>query len=172
MIILIKRTITLVLLVIPLPFLSAQVELSFDDPETFTDFEYGQTRETITKDFFSKKVISRLEKVVAGKFPEGAVLTIHFSDIDLAGGFEPWQRIPLDDVRFFRDRYPAKLVFTYRLVDSREKLVAEGEEQLRDLGFQNTTSRGLNSLNPFYLEHRLLERWVKSKLLKGFEVQG
>ena len=86
--------------------LGADVVLNFGDPKGFTDFEYAQTRRTITTEFFAKEIIVYLERAVEKVFPEGVVLTLDFQDIDLAGGFEPWQFIPLNDVRFYKSRYP------------------------------------------------------------------
>jgi hypothetical protein len=150
----------------------AEVVLEFGDPEAFTDFEYSQTRRTITTEFFSKSIIRQLERAVEKSLPEGAVLTLEFQDIDLAGGFEPWQRIPLDDVRILKNRYPPAAEFSYRLVDSNGAVIAEGDATLKDLGYQNMSASRSRVIDPFYYERRMLESWVKSQLKKEVEIKG
>jgi len=150
----------------------AEVVLKFGDPETFTDFEYAQTRRTISTDFFSREVLVYLEKSVMKAFPEGAVLTLEFLDIDLAGGFEPWQSIPLDDVRFFKSRYPPVLVFSYHLADDDGNVLAEGVKRLRVLGYQDRFSRRSAAHQTFYYERRILESWIKRDLVKQVSAEG
>ncbi|MCZ6674547.1 MAG: DUF3016 domain-containing protein [Verrucomicrobia bacterium] len=146
--------------------LSADVVLNFGDPKGFTDFEYAQTRRTISTEFFANEVIVYLERAVEKVFPEGVVLTLDFQDIDLAGGFEPWQFIPLNDVRFYKSRYPPKAMFTYRLEDGEGNVLAEGDEALREPSYQERFSRRTGVTEPFYYERRMLERWIKSNLPK------
>jgi hypothetical protein len=147
-------------------FLGGEVVLNFDDPEEFTDFEYAQTRRTITTDFFSKNVMSRLDRALEKVLSEGVVLTLEFQDIDLAGGFEPWQPIGLDDVRMFKSRYPPGAEFSYRLVSGDGEVLAEGVKKLRDLGYEDRYSRRKGATDPFYYEWRMLERWIKTELVK------
>lgn len=146
--------------------LGGEVALTFEDPEVFTDFEYAQTRKTIATEFFNKNVQGRLEAAVEKAFPEGTVLELHFQDIDLAGGFEPWQPIPLDDVRIYKSRYPPSAEFSYRLMDGDGKVLAEGDKKLRDLGYEHRYSRLRGATDPFYYEWRMLERWIKTDLVK------
>ena len=147
--------------------LYGEVVLNFSEPEDFTDFEYAQTRRTITTDFFSKNVMHELDRAVAKALSEDAVLTLEFQDIDLAGGFEPWQPIGLDDVRIFKSRYPPSAEFSYRLVDGDGKVLAEGVKKLRDLGYEDRYSRRRGATDPFYYEWRMLERWIKTELVKA-----
>ncbi len=144
--------------------LRGEMVLTFGDPETFTDFEYSQTRQTIGTEFFSKEVKRYLAGTVKKALPEGAVLTLDIQDIDLAGGFEPWQRFPLNDVRFFRSRYPPMAVFSYRLEDGEGKLLAEGEKTLREFAYQELYSGRIGIRGAFYFERRMLEDWIRREL--------
>ena len=146
-----------------------EVAMTFADPKTFTDFEYSQTRQTIDPAFFSREIKRYLERVVEKAFPVGVALKLDFQDIDLAGGFEPWQRTPLNDVRFFRSRYPPMVVFFYRVEDEEGNLLAEGEKRLRELAYQERFSRGINSRRNFYYERRILEHWIRGELVDQIE---
>ncbi len=144
--------------------LRGEVALTFADPKAFTDFEYSQTRRTIDPAFFSREIKRYLERVVEKALPVGVVLKLDFQDIDLAGGFEPWQRVPWNDVRFYRSRYPPMAVFSYRLEDDEGTLLVEGEKRLRELSYQERYSRGINSRRSFYYERRMLEQWIEGEL--------
>ncbi len=141
-----------------------EVALTFADPKTFTDFEYSQTRRTIDPAFFGKEIKRYLDRVVENALPVGVVLKLDFQDIDLAGGFEPWQRVPWNDVRFYRSQYPPMAVFSYRLEDDEGNLLAEGEKRLRELSYQERYLRGINSRRSFYYERRMLEHWIEGEL--------
>lgn len=148
----------------------SEVILTFEDPESFSDFEYAQTRRTISTEFFGTKVVPYLEKALEKSFQQGAVLKIHFADIDLAGGFEPWQKIPLDDVRFYRNRYPPVVKFTYRLEDGSGKLLSEGEVLLRDYTYLDGSRLNKGVIDPFYHEHRMMDNWITTKLRKAVKL--
>lgn len=144
----------------------AAVTLSYEDPEEFSDFEYAITQKTVSTEAFSKEIIKYLERAVDNSFPEGVTLAIHFQDIDLAGSFEPWQRIPLDEVRFYRDHYPPRISLSYQLVNASGEVLADGEIQLKDYSYQMGVSSRNSSIDNFYYERRLLERWIKGDLAK------
>ncbi|MCZ6674546.1 MAG: DUF3016 domain-containing protein [Verrucomicrobia bacterium] len=164
-----RSTVIIISFLVAATSLKAEVVLNFGDPEDFTDFEYAQTRRTIQPEFFSKNILGRLEKAVEKSLPDGVVLTLNFKDIDLAGRFEPWQRIPLNDVRMLKSRYPPSAEFSYRLVDENGKVLAEGDQTLKDLGYQDRYTRRTRATDPFYYEWRMLESWIKFKLLKEVE---
>ena len=164
-----KRTAIILSLFFMVIGLDAKVNLTYEDPESFTDFEFSHTRETIDTDYFTKKIIRYLDRALEKKFPEGTVLSINFSNIDLAGRFEPWQDVPLDDVRIFKFNYPPAAEFTYRLEDSNGIVLAEGEASIRKLGFQDGGSRRSSSIDLYYYERRMLESWINRELVKEAE---
>ena len=93
---------------------------------------------------------------------EGQQLQIEFTDIDLAGDYEPIVHPSLDDVRIIKSIYPPRLQFRYRLTDASGQVLSEGEENLRDLGFDvHAITR--NS-DPLRYEKRMLERWAEQAL--------
>ena len=161
-----KYTVIIVSFLVAAVSLKAEVVLTFGDPEEFADFQYAQTRRTITTEFFAREVMVYLERAVEKVLTEGVVLALDFQDIDLACGFEPWQFIPLNDVRFYKSRYPPKAKFTYRLEDGDGNVLVEGDQALREPSYQARFSRSTGVTEPFYYERRMLERWIKIDLLK------
>ena len=151
--------------------LRAEVVLEYEDPKTFKDFEYAQTRKLIEVEFFSKRVSGHLEKAAEKALPEGSKLILRFLDIDLAGGFEPWQSIPLDDVRMLKDRYPPEVKLAYQVEDNAGKVLVEGVESLRDRGYLDSGRTIRSSNDTFHHEWRMIERWIRVKLRKEVNKQ-
>ena len=52
-----------------------------------------------------------LTEVADSYIPDGCKLTMTFTDIDLAGDFEPWRGPQADDIRIIRDIYPPNFKF-------------------------------------------------------------
>ncbi|MCB1124211.1 MAG: DUF3016 domain-containing protein, partial [Verrucomicrobiae bacterium] len=80
------------------------------------------------------------------------------------GGFEPWQRIPLNDVRMLKDRYPPSVKFRYVLENENGNRLAEGEVSLRDTSYLLDSTRIISSTDTFHYERRMIEHWIRSKL--------
>ncbi len=109
--------------------------VTFLEPAKFTDVRLSGSTEERSREV----VLEQLQKHLAGlarrALPAGQTLEVEFSDIDLAGQFEPWRGPQLSDVRFVREIYPPRLVFKYKLVDAAGATLAEGSEKLTDLAF-------------------------------------
>ncbi|QXD24939.1 DUF3016 domain-containing protein [Opitutia bacterium ISCC 51] len=132
------KTLTLLILssLIAAGAASAQVEVTFQEPEQFRDIDYGDgnTRRGI------KVHIPILEKHIIkfGKrfLKEGQTLTMTVTDVDLAGDYEPWLSPDFDDIRIVKDIYPPRISFSYELKDAEGKVLKSGEENLVDMNFQ------------------------------------
>ena len=132
------KTLTLLILssLIAAGAASAQVQVTFQEPEQFRDIDYGDgnTRRGI------KVHIPILEKhiIKSGKrfLKEGQTLTMPVTDVDLAGDYEPWLSPDFDDIRIVKDIYPPRISFSYELKDAEGKVLKSGEENLVDMNFQ------------------------------------
>jgi hypothetical protein len=139
----------------------AKVEVVFDHPEKFTDIKdsYMDTekgRESVLatlKDYLVEEAQSVL--------PADQSLVVTFTDIDLAGDYEPW-RTNARDVRIIKDIYPPRMDFSYKVTDASGKVVKEGVERLRDLGFMSRMT--INRRDQFSYEKDMLNDWVRSTL--------
>ena len=108
----------------------------FEHPEQFTDvsdsgFGTDQGRDAILERI-REFILEHAEKAL----PAGQKLLITFTDIDLAGEYEPWRGPQFSDVRIVKSIYPPRLKFSYKITDSAAQTVKAGQEDLRDLAFE------------------------------------
>jgi len=115
---------------------SARTEVVFEQPEKFTDVKDSDFGTDNGRDAILERlreyIIERSDKVL----PTGQKLVITFTDIDLAGEYEPWRGPQFSDVRIVKSIYPPRLKFSYKITDAAGKTVKEGQEDLRDLAFE------------------------------------
>src|SRR5581483_12355400 len=113
-----------------------RAEVNFFEPEKFTDVrdnatdtdnQQGRYRLDGIRDYILEEARNYL--------PEGQFLSVTFTDVDLAGDFEPWRGPRWDDVRVVKDIYPPRLQLNFRLVDAEGNVIKEGKRDLKDLGF-------------------------------------
>jgi hypothetical protein len=92
-------------------------------------------------------------------------LKVTFTDIDLAGDYEPWRGPQLMDVRIVKSIYPPRLTFTFQLTDESGRVLSEGERKLVDLGFQMRITRSFND-DLLRYEKDMLTDWLRDELKK------
>ena len=85
-------------------------------------------------------------------------LSLVFTDIDMAGDFEPWGSIGDPDIRFFRSIYPPRLEFAYTLLDEEGGEVRSGEASVRDMNFELGRSPGYEN-ELLYYEKAVMRGW-------------
>jgi len=138
-----RFTLVLLGLAAPLALCAAEVakapvrtEVVFEQPEKFidvkdSDFGTDKGRDAILERI-REYIVERADKAL----PAGQKLLITFTDIDLAGEYEPWRGPQFSDVRIVKSIYPPRLKFSYKITDVAGKAVKEGQEDLRDLAFE------------------------------------
>ncbi|HEY1849172.1 MAG TPA: DUF3016 domain-containing protein [Opitutaceae bacterium] len=141
---------------------SGKTEVTFDHPENFTDVKDGFTPTDKGRDYILSNIRSFLVSRTEERLPEGYTLRIRFTDIDLAGDYEPQRGSRWDDVRIVKDIYPPAFKFTYSVSDAAGKVVREGTEDIRDLNFQSRVV--LDDQDPLRYEKAVLGDWARSKL--------
>ncbi|MCB1122337.1 MAG: DUF3016 domain-containing protein [Verrucomicrobiae bacterium] len=137
--------------------LAAQVEVTFQNPEKYRDIEYGEGR--VERGI--KIYLPMLEKFITQQakryLEDGQHLSIVFSDIDLAGEYEPWRRIEYQDIRIVKSIYPPLMVFNYELTDSDGNVIKSGEERLLDLTFEYRPRISFH--DDLFYEKEMLKDW-------------
>jgi hypothetical protein len=138
------------------------VRVVFDHPEKFTDvkddmMETEKGRNAILKQI-AKFIVERSEKLL----PEGYTLTLTFTDIDLAGDFDPSFGPQFDHVRIVKSIYPPAFKFTYVVTGPTGEVVKQGAEDIRDLAFDMRTT--LDRQDPLHFEKDILSDWMRSTL--------
>ena len=139
-----------------------RTEVIFDHPENFTDIkdralptEKGQAEILSTLRSF---LVDRSDRLL----PPGYSLRMTFTDIDLAGDFEPQRGAQWDDVRIVKSIYPPAFKFTYSVMDPSGRVVKQGSEDIRDMTFDTRiTFDGGDSL---HYEKDVLDDWMHANL--------
>ncbi len=91
----------------------------------------------------------------------GQHLAISITDIDLAGGYEPWHGPQWSGVRFMRDVYPPRIDLAFTLTGADGRVIHRGSRQLRGLGYLHDPPAGPGSSDPLRYDKGLLERWLR-----------
>lgn len=144
---------------------ASRVTVVFDHPEKFTDVRdnMSDTDNELGRERYLPPLQEYLEQHGTARLAAGQQLTITFSDIDLAGDFEPWHGIQFSDVRIIKDIYIPRLTFTFRLTDASGQVLKEGERKLQDLGYQMRLTRGFRD-DPLRYEKDMLDDWLRDEL--------
>jgi hypothetical protein len=85
-----------------------------------------------------------------------------FTDVDLAGQFEPWHSGALRDVRIVKGIYPPAFKFTYAVTAADGRVLAHGNEDIRDLGFDFRPV--FDPSDSLHFEKDFLGDWIHSNL--------
>lgn len=141
---------------------TSRIEIIFNHPENFTDVKDADLPTERGRDAILEQIRSFLVERAEPMVPEGDTFTLTFTDIDLAGDFEPWRGGQWDSVRVVKSIYPPAFKFSYTVTDSGGKVVKQGSEHLRDLDFlMRITPDPSDSLR---YEKQILDDWLRSNL--------
>ena len=150
-------------LVVPAVANSAELNIEFEDADSYADIQPGERN----RSQHQSQVLEGFEGIftdLAQQLPDDQVLHIKVTDIDLAGYVTP---VPRDGglymMRIVRHGHDPSIRFEYRLVDSNDQVVGEGEESLRGRT-ANDSVRQSPSVASESLRHErdMLERWFRS----------
>lgn len=144
------------------PKATDKVEVIFDHPEKFTDVKDSYIGTDSGRDYILKQLKDYIVSRAARALPAGDHLSMTFTDIDLAGDFEPWRGPNFDDVRIVKDIYPPGFKFSYSITDENGKVVKQGTENIRDLDFQMRITGDRS--DPLRYEKDILNDWIISQL--------
>jgi hypothetical protein len=134
----------------------------FDHPERFTDVKDRSYPTDKGREGILATLRDFLVHQAAYQVPAGYQLTLTFTDIDLAGEFEPWRGPQFGDVRIIKPIYPPDFKFTYVLTDIAGRVVRQGQENIRDLGFDLRST--LDNQDPLRYEKSILADWMRSRM--------
>jgi len=144
------------------PAAAPRVEVVFDHPEKYTDIKDAY----VPSDKGEQAIMDQIRDYVVYKatpmIPEGCRLKITFTDIDLAGEYEPWRGPEWDMVRIIKPIYPPAFRFTYAVTDGSGKVLKQGSEFVRDMAFQFRAT--LDLTDGLRYEKSLLSDWIRSNL--------
>jgi len=142
---------------------SGRVTVNFDHPENFTDVKQSFNSDSASSPYLDE--FRRYIETRAVKFlPEGQKLTVTFTDIDLAGDFEPWRGPSRQDTRIVKSIYIPRLKFNYQITDANGAVVKQGQANLTDLNFQEDMPATVDTSEPLRYEKHMLNDWFHDTL--------
>ena len=141
---------------------ATRTDVIFDHPENFTDVKDSDFPTDKGRDEILSRIRSYLVYRTASLVPEGDRLTVKFTDIDLAGDYEPWRGPQWSDVRVIKAIYPPTLKFSYSVTDASGRVVKQGTEDIRDMNFQTRVT--IDSTDTLRYEKDILDEWARSTL--------
>ena len=140
----------------------SRVEVVFFEPEKFTDVRDAYMGSDKGRDSTLELLKDYLTMSgVRGLLP-GQKLAITFTDVDLAGDFEPWRGGQWGDVRIVKDIYPPRISLAFRLTDAAGAVVNEGKRDLRDMAFMMKLTMGFRD-DALRHEKALLDDWLSAE---------
>ena len=143
---------------------AARVEVLFDQPENFTDLKDSSMATEKGQQGYMDSFREYLQENAVRRLPEGQKLSITFTDIDMAGDFEPWRGPSAQDVRIVKAIYIPRLKFNYSITDAQGVVVKEGKANLADLNFQMNLATSISNSDSLRYEKHMLDDWMRSEL--------
>jgi len=144
---------------------AAKINVSSEPADKMTDVRIAHTSDKESLSIVLDQIRKGLQRDANRFLAADQTLDIHFNDIDLAGDFEPWHRVPWDEIRWVRDFYIPRLKFDYKITNADGSVLAEGKENLVDPAFQMTGSMTLDR-NETHYERQMLTDWLRQFRVK------
>lgn len=140
---------------------NALAEVNFLEPQKFTDVkdnDMGDFERTTYLEALRDHILDQAKRFV----PPGHKLSVTFTDIDMAGDFEPWRGPRFSDIRIVKDIYPPRIELSFQLTDAEGNVVKQGKRELRDLAFLMKINMAFRD-DPVRHEKGLLDDWLRSE---------
>jgi hypothetical protein len=164
-----KLTITLLamftLVSLPLVSNAATSEVTWIGYEKYRDIQSGGEG----RKHFRERTFKNLEKhfaQLAEKLPEGQVLKIKVTDVDLAGDTYIGG---INQLRIIKDIYFPRINFSYELANADSDIVTSGEIVLKDMSFMMGSNLKYRNKSLGY-EKAMLDDWF-TETFKAFVVE-
>lgn len=143
----------------------ARITAEYVGAEKFTDF-----RDSIMESEKARaSLMAQLNEHLAslGKFlPEGQRLELRFTDIDLAGDYEPWRGPDFDDIRIMKDIYIPRMKIDYKLLDASGAVIRSGSERISDMSYLMSV-RMIPDNDPLRYDKNMLTDWIRREFRKS-----
>lgn len=133
---------------------AATSEMTWTDHEKYRDINPGNG----SRKHFRERTFNQLEKhlaKLAEKLPEGQVLKINVTDVDLAGDTHIGG---IDQLRIIKELYFPRMNFSYELVNADGSVVISDKIVLKDMNFMMSSSLKYRSKSLGY-EKKMLDDW-------------
>lgn len=139
----------------------ASVTVVFDRPDQFTDIKDAFMPTEKGQEAIMAEIRRFVESRAKSCLQSGQKLEVKFTDINLAGEFEPQRGPGFQDVRIFKAIYSPRLKLEFKLVDADGKLVSEGKRELKDVAYQSRMAFPLD--DGLRYEKDMLRDWINDE---------
>lgn len=136
-----------------------RITADYVDPENFSDFRDAIFDTEKGRQHIMEQLNEHLAQL-GERLPAGQRLEIRFTDINLAGEFEPWRGIYFNQIRIMKDIYSPRMEFSYRVLDAQGAVLREGTEKLSNLAYLLNVSP-IGSHDGLRHDKQLLTDWVR-----------
>ena len=140
--------------------IAGEFEITWTEPEKYTDVRSSNEG----KKRFRNRIFKSFEKHFAKlseQLPEGQILKLDVSNVDLAGDV---RFSPMQEFRIVKDIYIPRLSFTYELLNADKTIEDSGEVDLKDMNFLTSiSSHSIN--NTLKYEKRMIDKWFKKTFI-------
>lgn len=143
----------------------SRATVSWSDPAEFAEVRDSHGRGLTKAEDWLASLKKHVERRADRVLPAGQQLEVVFTDVKLAGQFEPWRGPQFDDVRIVKDIYPPRIELRFVLKSADGSVIEQGDRKLRDLGF--LTRSMANTSDPLRYEKRMLDDWINRDFVKG-----
>ena len=143
------------------------VQVAWNDPTEFSEIRLSGNRSEAARGTWVIDLASHLAERANAHLADGQTLSLTLTDIDLAGDYEPWHGPQMRDVRMLRDIYPPRIRLDFTLRDASGQVIAEGNRELRDLGYLHGLRIPTNNNDSLRYEKKLIDRWLVQEFGPG-----
>lgn len=142
---------------------SPRARVEFIDPESFTDARLSHEPVEEGRPVVLRQLREAVESLAEKHLQPGEFLVVRFTDVDMAGTFQPWAGINIIDQRVVSRSHPPRVVFEFALHDPEGRIIAEGTERLWDPDFLQGRSSA-DGRGAVYYETEMLRDWFRREL--------
>lgn len=138
-----------------------RVTVHYQDPHTFAESRNAGFGHRYDHGDYMQRLRAFIVRTATPLLAPGERLSITFTDIQLAGNYEPWRGPLWDDVRFMRDIYPPRFKLNFELTGAHGTLLRHGTRELTDLAYLQDTSVMAIDTDPLAYDKAVLRRWLR-----------
>ncbi|WOH37004.1 DUF3016 domain-containing protein [Thalassotalea fonticola] len=136
---------------------AGQAEVEWIKPEKFTDIKPANE----SRSHLQKRIFKELEQhfsELAEKLPDGQMLKVSVTNLDLAGDVRYMVGPNNATIRVVEDLYFPKMKFDYQLIASDQSVISTAKADIKDMSF-NTGVRSSFSSESFHYEKTMIDDW-------------
>ncbi len=143
-----------------------QVHVTYANPEHFSESRRYGSQDRFNDVHYLGPLKAYLIKRATPMLEPGQQLDITVTDVQLAGGYEPWRRAGMSRVRIMSNLYPPRIDLHFRWIGADGKVLREGSRKLRNLGYLDSGAATLGDNDPLRYDKALLANWLRRGLDK------